>query len=75
MNEELLKVFTSDEVGLALKQMAPLKAPEPDGLPIGFFQNHWESISEEICMVVTKTLNYGNMPICMNETNIALIPK
>jgi hypothetical protein len=75
MNEELLKVFTSNEVELALKQMAPLKAPGPNGLPAGFFQNHWESMGEEICMVVTEALNSGNMPICMNETDIALIPK
>lgn len=35
-NDDLLKVFTKEEVGYALKQMAPLKAPGPDGLPIGF---------------------------------------
>jgi hypothetical protein len=26
-------------------------------------------------MVVTEALNSSNMPICLNETNIALIPK
>lgn len=37
MNIELLKVFTRGEVDVALKQMGPLKAPEPDSITTGFF--------------------------------------
>ena len=37
MNEELLVDFTREEVVVALKQMEPLKALGPDGLPPLFF--------------------------------------
>ena len=37
MNVELLKEFTTDEVENALKQMAPLKSPSPDGMPPLFY--------------------------------------
>ena len=33
MNKELLSEFTEIEVQVAFKQMAPLKAPSPDGIP------------------------------------------
>ena len=33
MNAELVKEFTEVEVKEALNQMAPLKAPGPDGMP------------------------------------------
>lgn len=41
MNASLVKTFTHQEVVLALKQMSPLKAPGPDGLPPIFFQHYW----------------------------------
>jgi hypothetical protein len=75
MNEALLKGFTKEEVGFALKQMAPLKAPEPDGLPADFFQNHWELMGDEVCLSIVDVLNSGLMPPSLNSTNIALIPK
>ena len=33
MNSNLMKNFTRQEVDAALKSMAPLKAPGPDGMP------------------------------------------
>ena len=40
MNKELLTKFTDDEVKKALNQMAPLKAPSPDGMPPLFYQHY-----------------------------------
>ena len=36
MRVELNGLFTSEEVGEAIKGMAPLKAPGPDGMPLFF---------------------------------------
>jgi len=36
-NKELVGDFTHNEVKLALNQMAPLKAPRPDGMPQIFY--------------------------------------
>ena len=40
MNSCLIKNFSKDEVEIALKQMAPLKAPFPDEMPPIFFQHY-----------------------------------
>ena len=40
MNASLTDNFQAWEVEAALKQMAPLKAPGPDGMPPLFFQNY-----------------------------------
>jgi ribonuclease HI len=60
---------------IALKQMAPLKAPGPDGLPADFFQNHWDLMGEEVCLAVLNSLNDGILPENINMTHIVLIPK
>ena len=39
MNQQLTKEYSENEVKAALKQMYPLKAPSPDGMPPLFFQN------------------------------------
>ena len=41
MNQVLCKEYTETEVGEALKQMGPTKAPGPDGMPPFFFQSFW----------------------------------
>ena len=41
MNDMLLAEFKVEEVENALRQMAPLKGPGPDGIPPLFYQSYW----------------------------------
>jgi hypothetical protein len=75
MNTSLLKPFSREEVQVALNQMAPLKAPGPDGFTAGFYQKNWGLIGEDVCRAILGSLNSGIMPSFLNSTNIALIPK
>jgi ribonuclease HI len=75
MNEMLLKEFTVDEVGTALSQMAPLKAPGPDGFSACFFQKHWADIGTEVSNAVIHILSNGCLNEVLNSTYLALIPK
>jgi hypothetical protein len=75
MNSELLRVFTAEEIKEALFQMAPFKAPGPDGLNAYFFQKNWSTMGEEVCGVLLGILNSRVMPSSLNMTHVALIPK
>jgi hypothetical protein len=75
MNTSLLKEFSKEEVHAALRQMAPMKAPGPDGLPADFFLDNWDTVGEEVSQIVLYALNFGVMNKGMNFTYIALIPK
>jgi len=75
MNRCLIKNFTKDEVEIALKQMAPLKAPGLDGMPPIFFQNYWESIGDDVVKAVLACLNSNSIEAGLNYTFITLIPK
>ena len=44
MNRELSREFTTEEVSLALRHMAPLKAPGLDGIPALFYHSFWHII-------------------------------
>ena len=44
MNQMLTRDFWEIEVCKALKQMYPLKAPGPDGMPPLFFQHFWPTV-------------------------------
>jgi hypothetical protein len=75
MNALLTCEFTSEEVVMALKQMGPLKAPGPDGLPPLFYQKYWHLLGEDITKVVLNCLNSGKILKAINHTYITLIPK
>ena len=63
------------EVVAALKQMAPLKAPGPDGMPPLFCQHFWQTVNQDVISSILSWLNSGILPHPVNHTFIALIPK
>ena len=63
------------EVVAALKQMAPLKAPSPDGMPPLFYQHFWQMVNQNIINSILSWLNSSTLPHLVNHTFIALIPK
>lgn len=52
MNDELEKEFTEKEIGDALFQIGPLKAPGPDGFPARFYQRNWGVLKLNVVSVV-----------------------
>ena len=75
MNHVLTSRFEEWEVLKALKQMAPMKAPGPNGMPPLFFQHFWPMIEGDVTHSVLSWLNLGTIPHPLNHTFITLIPK
>jgi hypothetical protein len=61
MNARLLRPFSAGEVGTALSQMVPLKAPGLDGFNAFFFKKNWALVGPEVCNIVLSSLNSGFM--------------
>jgi hypothetical protein len=76
MNNQLIKEFIAEEVDVALKQMAPLKAPGPDGLPPISYQQYWHLIGKDMTTAVLTCLNSEKiLKAIINHTYITLILK
>ncbi|XP_042972954.1 uncharacterized protein LOC122304756 [Carya illinoinensis] len=74
-SELLDKEFSSEEEVVALKQMSPFKSPGPDGFTVGFYQDHWDIVGSDVVKAVLEFFRTGEMPVGLNHTLIALIPK
>ena len=75
MNLELMREFVALEVKMALKQMAPLKSPGPDGMPPMFYQNYWSLVGNDVTDAILMYLNTGTFPPSLGHSFITLIPK
>lgn len=75
MNATLTGEFKALEVEVALKQIAPLKAPGPDEMPPPFYQNLWDLVSSDVTSTMLHFLNKGSLPSPLNHTFITLIQK
>ena len=75
MKVDLAKPYTVEEVDYAIKEMTPLKAPEPDGMPPLFYQTYWIDVGMDVSQVVLSSLNNGSLLKSVNHTFIILIPK
>ena len=75
MNSKLTAPYKAEEVELAIKEMAPLKATGPDGMPSLFYQTYWTKVGMDITQAVLSCLNSGSILKSINHTFITLIPK
>ena len=75
MNAQLSQEFMEWEVQAALKQMALLKAPGPDGIPPLFYQNYWSLVGDDVTNTILSYLNIDTICHLLNHTFLTLIPK
>ena len=75
MSASLSCVYQAKEVLVALKQMAPLTTPRPNGMSPIFYKTYWHIVGEDVISIVLNALNSGTVHESLNSTFIALIPK
>ena len=73
-NATLIKEFQAGEVEKALKQMHPLAAPGPDGMPPLFYHHFLSTVKSIIITTALNFLNHGIAPPKFHDTHIVLIP-
>ena len=61
IREARAKPYTSEEVGVAMREMASLKAPGLDGMPPLFFQTYWTDVGIDIAQAVLSCLNSSSI--------------
>lgn len=74
MNSSLISAFSRVEIEIALSQMAPLKAPGPNGMPPIFFQKILSDIGDDVVQAVLSCLNSSKLTLGLNHTFICLSP-
>ena len=75
MRAALANPYISEEFGVAIRDMARLKAPGPDGMPPLFFQTYWIDVGMDITQAMLSCLNLGSILKSINHTFTTLIPK
>ncbi|KAL5743665.1 hypothetical protein ACOSQ2_026781 [Xanthoceras sorbifolium] len=71
----LSRKFSADEVRITLFQMAPSKAPGPDGFSAGFYQKFWDVVGSPVTDACLGVLNRGHSLEELKKTLIILITK
>ena len=79
MSEDILKgldsQFSMEEIKFALFNMAPMKAPGPNGLHVVFLQSQWDIVGKSIYDLILKIVEETKLVRNLNETLLVLIPK
>ncbi|XP_031096925.1 uncharacterized protein LOC116001176 [Ipomoea triloba] len=73
--DDFNKAITITEVHKALTDMAPFKAPGPDGFHAAFYQRMWSIVGESVFKLVKEAFDSGSLPPGLNDTLLVLIPK
>ena len=75
MNNDLMVEFQKEEIEIALKQMAPLKSPGPNGMLPIFYQHYWSLVGNDVVDDILYFLNLRNLLPSLCHSFITLIPK
>ena len=65
MNDTLTRAFTIQEVEVVVKEMAPLKAPGPDGMPLLFYQSYWSLVGSDVSHSILHYLNTSTVDLAL----------
>jgi hypothetical protein len=74
-NRMLMEKVTIEELKDVMKRFQKDKSPRPDGWTIEFFLGFFDTIGQDILSLVEETRLTRKMPLSLNSTFIALIPK
>lgn len=74
MNVSLEANYTEHEIRVALGQMHPIKALNPDGMCPMFFQSYWHIVGPLVTSTVMGILRGNLIPAHINRTFITRIP-
>ena len=68
MRENLAQSYITEEVDATIKEMAPLKALGPNGMPPLFYQTYWIDVGMDVHQAVLSSLNSGAILKSINHT-------
>ncbi|KAL5556427.1 hypothetical protein UlMin_038663 [Ulmus minor] len=74
-NCELLRIPTWDEVRDVVVTMGAFKAPGPNGMPVLFYKNYWNTVGHDLVAAVHEFFLMAYMPASINASSIVLIPR
>ncbi|CAN6722681.1 unnamed protein product [Malus baccata var. baccata] len=74
-NNALTGPVTTAEIVLAVSQIPPSRAPGPDGFSGCFYQDHWNTVGEDVVKIIKAFWHSGTLLRQLNHTNLVLIPK
>ncbi|CAN6543407.1 unnamed protein product [Malus baccata var. baccata] len=75
MNRDLIAPMSDEEIKAAVMNMGRLKAPEPDGFQVIFYQSFWEDQKTDVLSLIHTLLHEEVGLNTLNATHVVLIPK
>lgn len=73
--QSLDRPFSNEEILEAVNQLKSFKASGPDGIPAEFFHKFWDTIKDDICVLIKDFQHVSFLLKEFNNTYISLIPK
>ena len=74
-NVNLKQNITLDELQDIINSMDKNKSPGIDGIPVEFYQTHWEVIKHELCEIVNESMSVNLLSESQRKAVIVLIEK